>query len=68
MMLSPKVGEHWYVSMKDLWIEVHLCKVLAIKGDVYTVGRDDDKYKIVSLCDFLGKWEPNWFWKLLGYK
>lgn len=68
----PKVGEYWYIATKipsdtpyvSLNV-IEICKIIAVdpiiaRGSVSCFLTEDIK------C--LSKWEPNWFWKLLGYK
>jgi hypothetical protein len=76
----PKVGEYWNLSIPlrgTDGIEMHsiVAKCVSIR-DGYPVfyGNAPTHYRKVYYgpgfynCKWISKWEPNWFWKLLGYK
>lgn len=72
-MLSPNVGEYWYVhcavedSLVGEYNTVQICKIEGIVNDKYLVQVNKQAWE-TSRVNVLRKWEPNWFWKLLGYK
>lgn len=66
-MRIPKAGEYWYIYAKNRTV---FAKIMAVNDTtiVAYIPKFDGtiSYK-VSICDEDVKWEPNWFWKLLGY-
>lgn len=73
--MEPKIGEYWYTMLVDSRYEIS--KIVKIdKGKVFIQRWDYSGYKLPQLEGidynwFLNvaiKWEPNWFWKMLGYK
>lgn len=80
--LMPKIGEYWYLNIPlknvDLdRIELHSiiaeCVSVTENGPVF-YGNAPTHYRSVYYgpgfyyCERVNKWEPNWFWRLLGYK
>lgn len=69
----PKVGEYYYVSivMGDK-SSVTLEKIVSIDGTVVVLESGCFIYGMKSVdyteLQYFKKWEPNWFWKMLGYK
>jgi len=73
--IEPKVGEYWYFKYGSVNICVSCGKVVAIDENhiLFYYNRDWSyptgmQYIHVSINDIIGKWEPNFFFMLLGYK
>lgn len=81
--MNPKVGEYWYISTvaRISWdgspTFTHETYIILAKyisnnmfvgpklqgfGNTSYGGRNGYSYEL------LHRWEPNWFWKLLGYR
>lgn len=75
---NPNIGEYWYIKgfvrYYDDYGDNYLTTPEVILSKICSV----NEYEIVIINKFgtsianrntvVGKWEPNWFWKLLGYK
>lgn len=82
-MLSPNVGEYWYAvgtytyytdfdshrQINQIVDRLVLVKIIKVYDNDtgYMVEVNGGIKRLTNNCLFK-KWEPNWFWKLLGYK
>jgi hypothetical protein len=75
MEQTLKEDEYWYVKNKNS-DKQYLVKIVS-HNQLFAIVKDvkADKYSFVSIDDsrlftqveFIKKWEPNWFWKKMGY-
>lgn len=75
----PREGEYWYFVFENHYSKkLHFAYIdsILINSDIYII-KNLKTDKLEMVCDydnllfrrvsFIKKWEPNWFWKLLGY-
>jgi hypothetical protein len=73
--MKPKINEYWYFTYGSVNSRIDFGKVVAIDENYilfyynqqwsYPLGL---QYIRVGINDAIGKWEPNQFFRLLGYK
>jgi len=72
-MRKPEVGEYWYIGIRVIsthtfTFETHeyddIVLAKCVSSNIFKY-RD---YYITTNTVIYSKWEPNWFWKFLGYK
>lgn len=75
----PREGEYWYFVFENHYTKKrHFAYIYTVlpDSDIYIIKNlKTNKLEMVRDYDnlffrrvnFIKKWEPNWFWKLLGY-
>jgi len=74
--MEPKYGEYWYIKCHFTGAKTVLVKVTGIYHYYIVVNKVDNNAAIAInrngsfqhfSVDWIKKWEPNLFWKFLGY-
>lgn len=69
-MNSPKPGEYWYIKSCDGY---SLFYIMMYKDGIY-YGKYCMLFPFLYMKSselsykFIQKWEPNWFWRIFGFK
>lgn len=66
--IKPKIGEYWYVDTGYLTDLIYIGRIIGIKNDKYIVMITNSNITQIFPDKMLCKWQPNRFWKMLGYK
>jgi hypothetical protein len=68
-MTQPRVGEYWYINTPG--VRTIFGKIVSV-SDTTIVAYIPEFKKVVSYSTLITdkdvKWEPNWFFRILGYK
>ena len=63
----PLPGEYWLV-LRDNKCDVDIVKVVDSPYGGYYLVESFGIQWFMPTGRFIDKWEPNWFWRLLGYE
>jgi hypothetical protein len=67
-MRVPKVGEYWYANSGTITAFVKIVAVSDSTIIAYLPKYGESISYSITTCTKDVKWEPNWFWRMLGYK